>query len=373
MAVTVKPVSSKAEMKTFIYLPRKIHVNHANWVPPLWSDDARVLNPKRNPAHEYCDSVYALAWKNGEAVGRIAGIVNHRYNEHAKFQNARFGFLESPDDPEVTKALLDFVENWARQQGMSKVVGPMGFTEEDPEAFIIDGFDQIPNLATYQNLPYLLHHLDACGYAKEIDYMVYKLDIAGAMTDLYRRIYERVSRNKEFTLIEFKNKAHLKRYMHRIFDLMNASFLHLYGYSPLSPSEVESLAKRYMPLLDPRFIKAVVNSKDEVIGFIVAIPNLAEGIRKAKGNILPFGIFHIMAASKRSIKLDTYLGAIAESYRGKGVDALMGYSLLRSARNAGYKYLDSHHEMETNTQMRSEMERNGGVIYKKYRIFQKEL
>jgi len=373
MAITVKPVTSKVEMKQFIYLPRKIHAHHANWVPPLWSDDARVLDPKRNPAHEYCDSIYALAYKDGEAVGRVTGVINHRYNEHAKVQNARFGFLEVPDDPAVTKALLEFVENWAKSKGMSKIVGPMGFTEEDPEAFIIEGYDQIPNLATYQNLPYLLHHLDAFGYQKEIDYMVYKMDIAGAMTDLYRRIFERVSRNKEFQLIEFKSKAHLKRYMHRIFDLMNASFLHLYGYSPLSPSEVESLAKRYMPLLDPRFIKVVVNTKDEVIGFIVAIPNLADGIRKAKGQILPFGIFHIMAAAKRSIKLDTYLGAIAENYRGKGVDALMGWSLLRSARDAGFKYLDSHHEMETNTQMRSEMERNGGVIYKKYRIFQKEL
>lgn len=373
MAVTVKTVSSKAEMKKFIYLPRQIHVNHANWVPPLWSDDARVLDPKRNPAHSYCDSVYALAFKGGRAVGRVAGIINHRYNEHAKVQNARFGFLEAPDDPEVTKALLEFVEKWAREKGMTKVVGPMGFTEEDPEAFIIEGFDQIPNLATYQNLPYMLEHLDKYNYVKEIDYMVYKLDIAGAMTDLYRRIYERVSRSKDFKLLEFKNKAHLKRYMHRIFDLMNASFLHLYGYSPLSPSEVESLAKRYMPLLDPRFIKAVITPQDEVIGFIVAIPNLAEGIRKAKGNILPLGIFHILAAAKKSIKLDTYLGAIAENYRGRGVDALMGYSLLRSARDAGFQYLDSHHEMETNIQMRSEMERNGGVIYKKYRIFQKEL
>lgn len=373
MAIVVKPVSNSKEMKQFIYLPRKIHRGHQGWVPPLWSDDARVLNPRRNPAHEYCDSIYALAWKDGEAVGRITGVINKRYNSHVNEAVARFGFLESPDDPAVTKALLEFVENWAKQKGMARVVGPMGFTEEDPEAFIIEGFDEIPNLATYQNLPYMLEHLKECGYDKEIDYMVYKLDIAAAMTDFYQRVFERVSRSKEFSLLEFTSKRQLKKYIQPIFNLMNATFMHLYGYSPLSEKEVESLAKRYMPLLDPRFIKAVVNTQDEVIGFIVAIPNLAEGIRKAGGHILPFGIFHILAAAKRSTKLDTYLGAIKEEYRSKGVDALLGYSLLRSARDAGFKILDSHHEMETNIKIRSTMERNGGVVYKKYRMFQKTL
>ncbi len=373
MAILVKPVSSPKEMKQFVYLPREIHRNHKGWVPPLYGDDFRVLDPKRNHAHTYCDSIYALAWENGKPVGRIAGIINRRYNEHMKVAHGRFGFMESPDNFEVTKAMLEFVEKWAREKGMEKLIGPMGFTEEDPEAFIIEGFDQVTNLATNQNLPYLLEHLDKLGYTKEIDYMVYKVDIKGAMTDFFRKIYERVSRSKEFKLLEFKNKRHLKQYIRPIFRLMNASFMELYGYSPLSEEEQDQLAQRYMILLDPRFIKAAITPENEVVGFIIGIPNIASGIIKAKGKLFPFGFLHILRASKHSTKLDTYLGAVKDTFRSKGVDAVIGYALLDSAHKAGFKILDSHHEMESNTKIRAEMERAGGVIYKKYRIFQKEL
>lgn len=373
MAILVKPVTTSKEMKQFVYLPREIHRNHKGWVPPLYSDDFRVLDPKRNNAHTYCEHIYAMAWENGRPVGRIAGIINHRYNEHMKVKHGRFGFMESPDNFEATKAMLEFVEKWAREKGMEKLIGPMGFTEEDPEAFIIEGFEEVTNLATNQNLPYLLEHLDRLGYVKEIDYMVYKVDIAGAMTDFYRRVFERVSRSKDFKLLEFRNKRHLKQYIRPIFRLMNASFMELYGYSPLSEEEQDQLAQRYMILLDPRFIKAAITPENELVGFIISIPNITSGIIKAKGKLFPFGFMHILRAQKHSTKLDTYLGAIKDTYRGKGVDALIGYSLLDTAKKAGFTILDSHHEMETNTKIRAEMERAGGVVYKKYRIFQKEL
>jgi predicted GNAT family acetyltransferase len=154
---------------------------------------------------------------------------------------------------------------------------------------------------------------------------------------------------------------------------MNDSFKELYGYSTLDEQEMDELAKRYLPVIDPRFIKAVKTTDGEIVGFIVGIPSIAEGIRAARGRLWPFGFLKIIKASKRSRKLDLYLGGIKSEFRSKGLDVLMGYSMLESARKAGFEYIDSHHELETNVKMRAEMERTGGKVYKRFRIYSKML
>ena len=373
MPINIKPVESKSDLKKFVFLAEKMNSHRPDWVPPLYSDDLRVLDSKKNPAHDYCDSVLLLAYENGEIVGRVAGIINKRYNDFAGVKVARFGFFEAPDRLEISQALIGYVEKWARDKGMTRLVGPMGFTEEDSEGFIYEGYHETPSIGCIQNLPYVIDHMEKLGFSKEIDWFVYKIDIAGAMTPLYAKFFERASRSKVFTLLEFKKKSQLKPYIKPIFSVMNETFGDLYGYSPLTEQDVEDMAKRYMPLLDPRFIKAVVTMEDELIGFIISIPNMAPGFIKARGRLLPFGIFHILKAGKNSPQLDNYLGAIKEEYRGKGADALLGYSQLRSAKEAGFVYLDTHHEMETNDKMRAESERAGGVIYKRFRLFGKDL
>jgi predicted GNAT family acetyltransferase len=281
--------------------------------------------------------------------------------------------LECPENGEVTHALLGFVEQFARSKGMEKIVGPMGFTEEDPEGYLIEGFEFPPNLATYYNFEFLPRLLEYEGYVKEVDYVVYKADLAGTISDFYRRAYERAKMNREFKVVEFSSRKQIYPYIRPIFRLMNECFKDIYGYSSLEEKEMDRLANRYLPVVDPRFIKIVENSRGEVIGFILGIPSIAEGIRNAKGKIYPFGFFKILRSMRKSKKLDLYLGGIKESYRGKGVDVLLGYSIIESAKNAGFEYMDSHHELETNVKMRAEMERIGGKVYKRFRIYQKSL
>jgi hypothetical protein len=373
MSLSLREVKSPKDAKIFLYLPEKLHKDHHNWIPPIYSDEARVFNPKKNRAFAYCDFVRVLAEKNGEVVGRISVVLNHRYNDEWKVKVVRFGYLECPNDPEIAKALLGFAEEWGMQRGMKKIVGPNGFTEEDPQGFIVEGFEQIPNLATYCNWPYIPPLLESLGYAKEVDYVVYKVEIENAVTDFYKWAFERASRNKQFSLMEFKSRKEIKPHIHSIFNLMNDSFKELYGYSTLDEQEMDELAKRYLPVIDPRFIKAVKTTDGEIVGFIVGIPSIAEGIRAARGRLWPFGFLKIIKASKRSRKLDLYLGGIKSEFRSKGLDVLMGYSMLESARKAGFEYIDSHHELETNVKMRAEMERTGGKVYKRFRIYSKML
>jgi hypothetical protein len=372
MPVQVTPVVRRGDLKRFIYLPAALHRDHPKWMPPIYMDEWKYYDPKKNPAFRYCDATLALAWKDGRLVGRAMGIINRRHNEMMKESTARFACLESTEDREVAHALLAHVETWARGRGMTKIIGPFGFNDQDPEGFLVEGFEHEPTIVTYYNFPYLLRFLEDEGYGKEVDYVVYRLPVPDQVPELIQRVADRVTARTNFLVLEFTKRSQLKPYIRPILGLMNQTFVGIYGYSPLDQEEMEGLAKQYLPLLDPRFVKAVVQG-DEVIGFIIAIPNLYEGIVKAKGHIFPFGFIHILRAMKRATQLDLLLGGIKEEYRGRGVDMVMGAAMMRSAIAARFKVMDSHHELETNTKVRAEMERGGGVVYKRYRIYRKPL
>ena len=373
MSVSIEEVKTRQELYEFIYLPGILHKNHPNWIPPLYVDDKRCFSPKRNRAFSYSDCILALARKDTTVVGRIAGIINHQYNKETRTANARFGYFESPNDPQVAQRLLSFIEEWAQKRRMQKIIGPMGFTDHDPEGFLIEGYEHPPNLVTNYNFTYIPPLMENSGYSKEIDYVVYKVDFSQGIPDFFKKVYHRVRRKMAYLLVEFSSKRQLIPYIRPMFTLMNECFMNLYGYSALAQAEMDDLANRYLPLVDPRFIKIVTTQANQVIGFMIGIPNMADGIRKAKGHLYPFGFFHILRSRNRSKKLDLYIGGIKDKYRGLGLDALMGYRMIESAITAGFEYMDSHHELETNLRMRAEMEKIGGYIYKRFRIYQKKL
>lgn len=372
MTVRVSPVTGRRDLKRFIYLPEQLHRDHPRWMPPIYWDEWSYFNPKKNRAFGYCDTTLALAYQGHRLVGRVMGIVNRRHNEKLNERVARFACLECTEDAAVAHALLAWVEDWARKLGMTKIVGPLGFTDQDPEGFMVEGFDQEPTIVTYYNFEYILRFLAAEGYTKEIDYVVYKIPVPAQVPEHIHKIADRIERRGGFKLIEFATKAQAKPYIRPVLSVMNDTFVGIYGYSPLDEEEMSELAKKFLPLLDPRFVK-VVEKDGAVIAFFIAMPNLYEGIVKARGRILPFGIFHILRAAKRAKQLDLLLAGIKEEYRGRGLDMLMGRGILRSAIAGGFTVMDSHHELETNTRVRAEMERGGGVVYKRYRIFQKPL
>jgi len=373
MSISVQEVLTKKHRREFVYLPEKVHAGHVGWVPPIYSDDMKTFNPHKNLAQRYCENIMYLAYRNNEVVGRIAGTINHRYNDHWNKTDVRFGYLDCFDDEEVVAALLGEVEKWAQGKGMQKLVGPQGFTDQDPEGFLVEGFEHPPNLATYYNTPLLPALVERQGYTKEIDYVVYKVDLAMAITEFYQRAYERARRNSEFRLIEFQRRRQILPYIRPVFCLMNECFAQIYGYSALDEAEMEQLAKKYLFIVDPRFIKVVENSRRDLIGFIIGIPNFADGLRQARGRLFPLGALKMIRARNHSRKIDVYLGGVKEGYRARGVDVLMGYRILKCARDAGFEYLDSHHELETNLRMRAEMERVGGTVYKRFRLYRKEL
>jgi len=374
MDVHVREVRNHNDLKKFIFLPKKIHASQKNWVPPIYMDEWKYFNPKKNKAFSYCQTIILLAFRGKEVVGRVMGIINSRYNEFRKEKVARFGYLETWKDREVVHALLSQVEDWARKKGMTKIVGPYGFSDQDPEGFLIEGFENRATIATYYNSEWMLRLVEQEGYTKDIDYFVYKIDVPKEIPEFYRKIYERVKKRGKFEIVEFRKRKELKSWIRPVFHLMNECYTgsNIYGYAPLDEKEMDDLGKRYLPVIDPRFVK-VVKKDEELVAFIVGIPDMTEGIQRAKGRLLPLGFIKILRAARKTKQLDLLLAAIKEKYRGLGLDVLMGVKMLISASEAGLEFIDTHHEMETNVKVRAEMEKMGGKIYKRFRVYQKEL
>jgi len=359
-------------LKRFIYLPGKLHAGHAGWVPPLYSNERNYFKPARNRALTYSGYIMFMAYLNGKPAGRIMGIINNRCNEYRNERNARFGCFECRDNQDAAHALLSSVEKWATDRGMTKLVGPMGFYNQDPSGLLIEGYEYNPTFNTNYNFEFVHKLIENEGYSKEVDYVVYKIDLRKDIPVFYSGIYNRVVSRGDYVLAEFKKRHDIKQFIMPVLRLMNECFTELYGFNPLDNEEMKLLAKRFMPVLDPRFVK-VVTKDNNVIGFNIAMPNLSDGIRKAGGKLFPFGMFHILRSAGQTRQLDSLIGGIRKEYRGRGIDVLMGYPTLLAARNAGFLFADSHHELEDNTKVRAEMERLGGEVYKRFRIYKKEL
>jgi hypothetical protein len=257
---------------------------------------------------------------------------------------------------------------------MTRIIGPYGFSDQDPEGFLIEGFDHRATIATYYNFEWMPRLVENEGYVKDCDYYVYKLDVPKKMPEFYQKIYERAQKRGNFRTVEFRKRKEIKPWVRPILRLMNECYTNsnIYGYAPLDEKEMDDLAKRYLPILDPRFLK-LVTKDGEPAAFIIGMPDMTAGIQKAKGRLLPFGFIKILRAARKTKQLDLLLGAVKEKYRGMGLDVIMGYPMIVSAQEAGMECMDSHHEMESNTRVRAEMERMGGKLYKRFRVYQKSL
>ncbi|MFA5328154.1 MAG: hypothetical protein WC384_10220 [Prolixibacteraceae bacterium] len=372
--VIIREIKTKKELRQFIHLPAKIHHNHSNWVPPIYMDDWEFFNPKKNKSFDSCDTVLLLALRDSNVVGRIMGIIHHKYNEKHNENNARFAFFETWNDDEVAFSLIQAIENWAKEKGMVRLVGPLAFSDKDPQGFLIEGFDEPAVIASNCNFPYQVELLEKNSFAKEVDLVVYQIKIPEIIPEFYLKIYERAKKlNHGLHVLEFESRRKVKPYIHPVLSLLNQTFTDIFGFIPFTEAEMDDFANRYLFLINPRLIKIVVNEQEEVVAFVIGMSHIGEGIQKSKGYLFPFGIFRIFASARRSKQLNLLLGGIDPAYRGKGLDVLMGVKMLESANKLGKTVIDSHLELEYNTKVRAEMEKMGGRVYKRFRIFGKNL
>jgi len=301
------------------------------------------------------------------------GLINRRYNDINNEQHGRFCFMECYNDQAVFHALITRIEDWVRQNGMTKLVGPLGFSDKDPQGFQIEGFEYPQFITSANNSPYMVNLVENEGYVKKIDLVNYLGDMPNEFPRVYERVLERVKKTEDFKIVEFPSKKELKPYILPVLELMNETFSEIYGFVPLNDKEKSDFAARYLPILDPQFIKVVQKDDGQLIGFAIGLPDISAGIKACRGRMLPFGIFRVLRESKRSKKLIMMLGGVKKEYRGKGIDVLMGVKILQCGIRNKMESLDSHLVLENNLRMRGEYERIGCKVVKKFRIYQKDI
>jgi hypothetical protein len=372
MSVTIVEVKTAKDRSTFVRFPYQLNASRKNWLPTVYEEDLQFFNPESNAYFKGNDTALFLAYREKKVVGRIMALIHRKYNEEHSENTVRFAFFECIEHQPSANALFQAVADWGKTKGMDTLIGPFGFSDKDPQGLLIEGFDAGPVIASNCNAEYVVKLCQAAGFIPKFDLVVYDITVPDVVPPLYLRIEERLLKNPSFQIREFKSRKELKAYILPIFELTNLTFREIYGFQPVSKDEAMNFAKQYLPVLNPDFVKVV--EKDGIpVAYVIGMPDISEGIKKAGGRLYPLGFLKILRSARQTKKLVLLLGAIRQEYRGIGLDALMGSRLIASAIRLGYKHIDSHLELEDNLAVRAEMERLGGKVYKRFRVFQRPL
>lgn len=381
--IIIKEVESKSELKKFIRFNYELYKGNAYAVPDFLEDTLDTFNPKKNAAYEFCQSKLFLAYRDGKIVGRVAGIINDRANATWNEQNVRFGWIDFIDDIGVSSALLDAVAKWGREKGMTKLVGPLGFTDMDPEGMLVEGFDQLSTMATIYNYPYYPEHMDKLGMEKEVGWVERKVTVPTpghhANDEKYFRVAKIAQDRFHLKVRKFKSFEEIKKggYVDKIFNVINKAYAPLYGFSQLSERQVDTYANNYLRFIDLRLLTVVENEEGEIVGMGVGMASLSYALQKAKGKLFPFGWFHLLRALKcekhRSPYLDLLLVGVIPEYQGKGANALLFADLIPVGMSMGFKWAETHLQLEDNNKSQDQWAYLDCEIHKKRKCYKKEL
>jgi hypothetical protein len=373
MKVEIKRVESKKELKAFVRFPYSIYGGDPYWVPPLDMDDMTTLGKDKNPAFEYCEAEYWMAYKDGKAAGRIAGIINRRVIEKWGKKYARFGWIDFIEDFEVASALVKTVEEWAKSKGLEGICGPLGFTDLDREGMLIEGFDRVGTYATNYNRPYYAQYLERLGYAKDVDWIEFRVKTPDSIPEKVQRVQELIAKRTGVHIYEWKDKKVLiAKFGDAIFELIDEAYSGLYGTCPLTKAQVDFYIKTYMGFVDSRFTKVIVDAKEELMGFGISMPSLSRAAQKSRGRLLPLGWLRFMLALRRPEVIDMYLVAIKPEYQERGALAIIMNALNKSAIEAGVRFSESNPELETNIKVHGLWKNYEKTQHRRRRAFAKK-
>jgi GNAT superfamily N-acetyltransferase len=349
---------TRSNLKKFVEFQIDLYKGNPYFVPPLVSDEIATLDSKVNPAFDHCESAYFMAYRDGKAVGRIAAMINKQVNEKENSRQARFGFVDFIDDAEVSKALFDAAEKWAKEKGMDNIVGPLGITDLDNEGMLINGFEELGTMATIYNYPYYPAHVERLGYEKEVDWHEFLIEIPEQIPDKHKRIAEIVKKKFNLRVVKFTSRKALKeQYGQALFELINEAYDNLYGYSRLTKRQIDYYIKIYLGMLNLDLVTLIVDGEDQLVGVGISIQSMSRALQKSKGKMFPFGWWHLLKGLKgKNDRVDLLLVAVKPQYMGKGVNALLFTDLIPAYNKYGFKWAESNPELESNAAVQNQWE-----------------
>lgn len=363
--------NNKSLVKRFVRIPYRLYENHPQWVPPIMMDVETQLNRKKHPFYEHSDADFFIATRDGRDVGRIAALVNTRFNDYHKTTQAQFYLFECEDDQEAANALFERVADWAKSKGLNSIVGPKGFGALDGYGLLVEGFEhrQIMSMMNY-NYPYYVNLVEKNGFTKEVDFVsCYLGKDSFKLPDKVYRIVERVKTRHNMDVHYFSTKKDLRNWAKRIGTLYNNSFVNNWEYYPLTENEIQFLLDSILTVADPRLIKIITHG-DDAIGFLFGFPDLSAAMQRAKGKLLPFGIVDILLEMKRTKWISLNGAGVLPEYQGIGGNALLYVEMEKTMKDFNFEHADLTQVAETAVQMRRDLENVGGKSYKNHRVYQ---
>ena len=376
MAISLKVVNTKRELKKFVRFANNLYKENKYYTPILEFDDLNTFNPKKNTSLKHCKFIMYLAYKDGEIVGRICGIINQIANEHWKNKKVRFGWFDFIDDFEVSSTLLNAVAEWGKSQGMEILNGPVGFTDFDHQGLLLEGFDYVAPMASLYNFPYYSTHYENLGLTKEADWIEYQVTVPTKVPEKMERVAQMILSRNKLRIDKVKNaKEIMKKYGYSYFDVIDAAYQPLYNFQPLTKEQKIYYSKMYIPLLNFDFITIVVNEKEEIVGVGIGMPDISYALKKCQGRLFPFGWYHILKALKAK-QMDVFnllLIAVRPDYQNKGVNSLLFYDQIPYFQKYGIKYAETTAILENNIKNRSNWEYFDYKMHKLRRAYIKSI
>jgi len=346
--IQIQEVESKSDLNRFISFPNKLYKGNKYRVPQLDMYEKKSLDHKKNPAFEFCEAKYWLAYIDNKIVGRIAGIINHKSNKIWNEKHIRFGWIDFIDNIDVSASLIKTVEDWGKSKGMSAIHGPLGFSDMDLEGMLVEGFDEIGTQATIYNYPYYPLHLEKLGYVKDTDWIQLELKIPEKVPEKIQRISELIQKKYNLRLLNLKKAKDILPYAKSLFEIINESYTNLYGFVPLTEKQIAYYTNQYFSMVNPKYIGLVIDKNNKLVGFGLGFLSLSKALMKAKGKLFPFGFIPILKDMKKNDTIDLLLHAVKPEYFNKGVPAIFYAAMTQACINSDVKTAITSHILENN-------------------------
>ncbi len=377
MAVEIKVIpKDRKSLRKFVQFGIDLYKGNDCYVPPLVSDDVATLSPEKNPAFDFCEAEYFMAFRDGKPVGRIAAIIHRISNEEHGKKEMRFGFVDFIDDEEVSRALFDAAAGWGKAKGMESMIGPLGFSDMDYEGMLVEGFDELSTMATIYNYPYYPRHMERMGFEKKADWVEFSMKVPDAIPDKHVRIAEIVKQKYGLKVVKYNDRKKAVAEIGRpLFELINESYKELFEFTQLTNRQIDHYVDIYIRLLRLDLLTVIKDADDNLVGVGVALPSLSRALQKSRGKMLPFGWWHLMRAMYFNVTdtVDLLLVAVKPEYQSKGVNALLFTDLIPYFQKYKFKYAESNPELELNQKVQAQWQYFETRQHKRRRAYGKRI
>jgi len=374
MNIQIKEVITKKDLKKWVDFPNKLYKNAENFVPFLTMDEIETFTKEKNPAYEFCETKLFLAYKDNKIVGRIAGLINHAANKKWRTNAIRFTRFDFIDDLKVSSALFNAVVAWGKENGLTKIMGPMGFTDFDHEGMLVEGYDEFNMSITFYNYPYYLEHLTKLGFEKDADWVEYQLTVPEKIDPKLEKISNYIQKRNGYKLVTYKSRKVLKTDAFEAFKLIDEAYAHLHGTVPLTEKFTAKCINDYIPILHLDYVCSIKDKDDKIVGFALLVPSIAKASKKSNGRLFPLGWIRMLKALKGyNDTLEMYFIAVKPELQKQGIPAIIMAHMLKMLIKNKVKICETGPELELNENVQSLWKDFDVRQHKRRRCFKKEI